>query len=396
MNRHTMKRKSLPIVAKKLFQALEQIEYGKLNLTGPNGEKFVFGCGEPEVEFKFRDWGVFNALAARGDIGLGETYVAGLWDCSSIDLLTQIAFKNEAVFEKNINGSFLNRLYLVLTNNFVRRNNRKGSRVNIKSHYDVGNEFYRLWLDKSMTYSSALYSSAEGDDTSDLEQAQYQKYERLLNITKDSGNKLLEIGCGWGGFAEQAIAADRDLTAVTISEAQQHYTQKRLGPKADIRLQDYRDITGKFDSIISIEMIEAVGEKYWPTYFKKLKECLAEGGRSVIQAIIVEDDHFPNYRRRSDYIRHYTFPGGMLLCPSKITQTAKKVGLSSENLYRFGQDYAKTLREWLKRFGEAEEDIRKLGYSEEFIRSWEFYLQVCAAAFTTGRTDVVHFELKHA
>lgn len=394
------KKQSIPMIARKLFDALEDLEYGTLRLRDPQGNLHIFGQGAPEVDFEFKDWNVFNALAARGDIGLGETYVEGLWDCSSIDLLTQIAFKNAAVFDSKINGSFLNRVGLVLMNTIMRRNNRKGSRENIKSHYDVGNAFYRLWLDDSMTYSSALYQSHNRNQVRSLEEAQDQKYGRLLDVVKTSASgsssKVLEIGCGWGGFAEKAADAGHDITAVTISKAQRDYSLSRLGHRADIRLQDYRDIKGVFDSIVSIEMIEAVGEKYWPIYFQKIKQCLSESGRAVIQAIIVEDDHFPKYRRRSDYIRHYTFPGGMLLCPKKINETARKTGLASQNLFRFGQDYATTLREWLARFNQAEPEIKKLGYSESFVRSWTFYLEVCAASFATGRTDVVHFELTHA
>lgn len=383
---------SMPIVAKKLFQALENIEYGTLRLRDPQGGTYIFGHGEPEVDFEFKDWSVFNSLAARGDIGLGESYVDGLWNSSSIDILTQIAFKNDTVFESQINGSFLNRLYLVLTNNILRRNSKRGSRSNIRQHYDVGNDFYRLWLDDSMTYSSALYDT----NPSTLEAAQDRKYSRLLERLSSNADSILEIGCGWGGFAEKAANEGRNVTALTISEAQKKYTIERLGPRAKVLLKDYRDIEGKFDSIVSIEMIEAVGEKYWPTYFSKIKKCLAENGRSVIQAIIVEDDHFPKYRRRSDYIRHYTFPGGMLLCPQKISEMASLADLKTDNVFRFGQDYARTLREWLQRLTIAEPEILKLGYSEGFLRSWKFYLQVCAASFATGRTDVVHFELEHA
>lgn len=381
-------------VAKQFLAACEQIRFGTGYVTTPDGSTRVFRGTEPgpTADIHIRDWAAVAAFAARGDIGLGEAYIEGLWDTSNIDAMAQLAFINEEAFAGHLNGRWLQRAVFVLTDRLLRRNSKAGSRRNIQAHYDVGNEFYGLWLDESMTYSSALYGAPDEP----LELAQARKYQRLLDVTAEAGERVLEIGCGWGGFAEAAARDGRDVTAVTVSPSQHAFATARTAGQADIRLQDYRDVRGRFDAIVSIEMIEAVGERYWPTYFAKLKRRLADGGRAAIQAIIVEDDHFPDYRRRSDFIRHYTFPGGMLLSPGRIEEEARRAGLQAENLFRFGHDYARTLYEWQRRFEDALPQIRAMGYSEGFIRSWRFYLNVCSAAFSVDRTDVVHVELRHA
>ena len=382
-----------PKFAKGFFKTCEKIEVGTFHIKDPKGNVYQFGTGqEPLADIHIKDWSVLTALAARGDIGLGETYVDGLWDTSSIDKIVQLAFKNRQAFDSEINGSFFNRLLILFLDKVLRRNNRNGSRKNIRAHYDVSNEFYSLWLDNTMTYSSALYN---GDKTS-LEDAQKNKYDRLLNAVRNCGERVLEIGCGWGGFAERAADAGHYITGITVSDAQREFALKRLGNRGSIILKDYRDINEKYDSIVSIEMIEAVGERYWPTYFQTLKKSLSDDGVAAIQAIIVEDDHFPEYRKRSDYIRHYTFPGGMLLSPGQIKEQAKLAGLQTQNLFRFGQDYARTLREWLERFEDAKDSIIALGFSEKFIRSWRFYLEICAASFAVSRTDVIQVEFQHS
>ncbi len=370
------------------------MERGSLRIVAPDKQLYTFGDGgEPAAELQINDWSAIAAFAARGDIGLGEAYIDGLWDTPSIDKLTQLAFANEDAFAGHLHGSFFNRTMFLLTDRLLRRNSRRGSARNIQAHYDVGNDFYRLWLDESLTYSSALFG---GRQTS-LEAAQTRKYQRLLDRIKGAGETVLEIGCGWGGFAEAAADEGRQVTGLTISPSQHAFATERLaGKSADIRLCDYRDVRGKFDSIVSIEMIEAVGERYWPTYFSQIKNSLAEHGRAALQAIIVEDDHFDGYRRRSDFIRYYTFPGGMLLSPGRIAAEAGRAKLVAENVFRFGHDYARTLREWVNRFDAAGPRIRELGYSEGFIRSWRFYLEICAASFAAGRTDVVQVELRHA
>jgi len=381
-------------VARRFLKTCEGVDLGHLTIVSPEGERHRFGNGGGrEAELVVRDWGAISALAARGDIGFGEAYIQGLWDSPSIEDLTYVALANEQALGSHLHGSRWNQALFLLTDRFLRRNSKSGSKRNIQAHYDVGNEFYKLWLDPTLTYSSALYANPDAS----LEEAQTKKYQRLLDCTEAAGESVLEIGCGWGGFAEAAADDGRNVTALTISPAQHAFATERLaGKSANIELCDYRDVRGKFDSIVSIEMIEAVGERYWPAYFGQIKQRLAEHGRAAIQAIIVEDDHFPAYRKRSDFIRHYTFPGGMLLSPSKIAEEAVRARLAAENLFRFGQDYARTLREWVVRFDEAGPKIKALGYSEGFLRSWRFYLEICAASFASGRTDVVHVELRHA
>ena len=379
-------------VARRFLAACERVEVGHLTVITPEGNRHHFGTGTAKAEIQIHDWSAIAAFAARGDIGLGEAYIEGQWDSPDIDALTRLAFANENAFSGHLHGSLLNRALFLVTDRLMRRNSRRGSARNIKAHYDVGNDFYSLWLDESMTYSSALFASK----TDSLETAQARKYNRLLDATATGNGRTLEIGCGWGGFAEAAANAGRDVTAVTISPSQQNFAADRLGTRADIRLCDYRDIRGTYDSIVSIEMIEAVGERYWPTYFNKVKSVLAPNGKAALQAIVVQDGLFKDYRRRSDFIRHYTFPGGMLLATSQINQQAARANLKAANMFHFGQDYAETLRRWSRAFEAAVPKIHSLGYSDAFVRSWRFYLAICAAAFTVGRTDVVHVELQHA
>jgi len=380
-------------VGRRFLKTCEDIDVGHLVVVTPEGERHRFGNGGGrEAELVIRDWGAVSALAARGDIGFGEAYIQGLWESSSIEDLTYLALENEDALDAHLHGSRWNQALFLLTDRFLRRNSRKGSKRNIQSHYDVGNDFYKLWLDETLTYSSALYANPDAS----LAEAQSRKYGRLLEQTANTGEKVLEIGCGWGGFAEAAAADGRHVTGLTISPSQHAFASQRLaGTNATIELCDYRDVRGKYDSIVSIEMIEAVGERYWPAYFGQIKQRLTDHGRAAIQAIIVEDDHFPAYRNRSDFIRHYTFPGGMLLSPGKIAEEAARARMAAENLFRFGQDYARTLREWVVRFEEAAPQIKALGYSDGFMRSWRFYLEICAASFAIGRTDVVHVELRH-
>ena len=262
----------------------------------------------------------------------------------------------------------------------------------IRSHYDVGNDFYSLWLDKSMTYSSALYR-----DTADLYRAQQNKYERIISKFTEAKADVLEIGCGWGGFAERACADGHKVTGLTISPAQQGFATERLkNSSAEIRLQDYRKCGGRFDNIVSIEMFEAVGEHYWPAYFQTVAERLKRGGRAVIQTITIRDELFDGYRTRSDFIRHYVFPGGMLPSLGRFREEAEKAGLKFAGAFGFGKDYARTLREWLVEMQRQESAIKALGHDEKFLRNWEFYLGICAAAFEVSRTDVVQVELVNA
>jgi cyclopropane-fatty-acyl-phospholipid synthase len=280
----------------------------------------------------------------------------------------------------------------VIINTMLRRNSLRGSRRNIEAHYDVGNSFYSLWLDETMTYSSALYER----DQALLEEAQKSKYQRILNRLGPDKSRVLEIGCGWGGFADIATHRDHEVTGITVSPSQHAFATERLAGRADVRLEDYRATKGTFDAIVSIEMFEAVGERYWPQYFQVLSERLKRGGRAVLQVITIRDDLFAGYRTRSDFIRQYVFPGGMLPSVSGLVREADRAGLKTVDVYGFGQDYARTLRAWSERFSAAEDRIRALGHGDAFVRNWQFYFGICAAAFAVNRTNVVQVELAHA
>ncbi len=368
-----------------------RIQIGSLRLQTPEGEVFDFGVGSPVAEMQIYDWSVITAVAARGDIGLGETYVAGLWDTPSISDLTEIALRNIEHFQGYMYGGFWNSLKFRFVNRMMRANSLKGSSRNIRAHYDVGNEFYQLWLDEGMTYSSALFAAGDND----LVRGQNRKYDRILDRLGNAEN-VLEIGCGWGGFAERAADKGHHVTGLTISPSQKGYADARLDGRADIRLQDYRKCDGKFDSIVSIEMIEAVGQNYWPTYFATLKARLADTGRAMIQAITVPDGYFETYRNTSDYIRHYTFPGGMLLSNAMIADQAQRAGLKVVDNFAFGTDYSRTCKMWNDRLDQMSERINGLGYDERFMRNWRYYLGACSASFAVGQTDVVQVELTHA
>ena len=373
------------------LDACASIETGRLRLTTPDGARHEFGGSGPEAELHLRDWSTASAIAARGDIGFGEAYMSGLWDTPDVEAVATLALTNLPALGNAARPRTMERLRMGLIDRVLRANSRRGAARNIRAHYDVGNEFYQLWLDPSMTYSSGLY--APGDD--DLGRAQSRKYARMLDQT-GGAERILEIGCGWGGFAEHAAEAGRQVTGITISPSQKGYADARLDGRAEIRLQDYRDTQGRYDGIVSIEMVEAVGLRYWPTYFATLRDRLAPGGRASLQAITVPDAHMPTYKKRTDFIRHYTFPGGMLLSDAAIAEQARRVGLKVQSSFAFGQDYARTCRDWAARLEAAAPRIRGLGHDEAFLRSWRYYLGICAASFATGRTDVVQAELTHA
>lgn len=373
------------------LDACARIETGRLRLITPDGQRHDFGTSGPEAELHLRDWTLASAIAARGDIGFGESYVAGHWDTPDIESVAALALTNLSAIGPAARPAPMQRLRMTLIDRVLRANSRRGASRNIRAHYDVGNEFYQLWLDPSMTYSSGIY--APGDDH--LDSAQARKYARILEHT-GGAERILEVGCGWGGFAEHAADAGRHVTGITISPSQKGYADARLDGRAEIRLQDYRDTRGRFDAIVSIEMVEAVGVRYWPTYFATLRDRLAPGGRAALQAITVPDAHMPAYRRATDFIRHYTFPGGMLLSDGTIADEARKAGLKVTDNFAFGQDYARTCRDWATRLEAAAPRILQQGHDAAFLRTWRYYLGICAASFATGRTDVVQVELAHA
>jgi cyclopropane-fatty-acyl-phospholipid synthase len=377
-----------------LFRHLDHLDTGTLTVTTPDGITRVFSGKNPgeTAHIKLHDWRVVSNMIRKGDIGFADDYRAGRWDTDNLTALATIGLVNRGAFDNLIPGSKFSRTLSMLSY-FLRLNSLKGSKKNINAHYDLGNEFYKLWLDPSMTYSAAIFKN----ENETHQKAQQNKYDRILGCLGRTSGSLLEIGCGWGGFAERAQErGDFGIKGITLSEKQRHYAHDRLGDKAQIALEDYRHQDGKFDNIVSIEMFEAVGERYWPTYFGKVGSLLSKGGKAVIQTITLNDKDFPRYRRGGDFIRSFIFPGGMLPSPSRFGVEILRSGLRPQNSFHFGQDYARTLQHWLDDFDKNRDQIKALGFDDGFIRLWRFYLAACIAGFRTGRTDVMQVELSHA
>jgi cyclopropane-fatty-acyl-phospholipid synthase len=375
------------------LKSLEHIEFGSMDVTTPDGKLHQFRGAQSGTHSTLilHDWRAIPAFATKGDTGFAEAYRDGFWDSDDLANLFVVGLQNEKALNKYIYGSIIGRISARVSYLFT-RNTLGGSKKNIHAHYDLGNNFYQLWLDESMTYSSALFTSP----TEALVQGQHNKYDRILDRLGDSGS-LLEIGCGWGGFAERAVGKkDYGLKGLTLSPAQHDYATKRLGANAQIALEDYRIQQGKYNNIVSIEMFEAVGERYWPVYFNKIKSLLADRGKAVIQTITIRDEYFDAYRRGGDMLRTYIFPGGMLPSPSRFTEESQKAGLNITDTHAFGQDYARTLQHWLEVFEHKVHDIKTLGFDNKFTRLWRFYLTCCIASFKVGRTDVMQVELVHA
>ena len=375
-----------------VFELLEKIRGGLLEIRLPDGARFLFGEGEPGVTMQVNDETVFARVLAKGDIGLAEAYLDGEWDSPDVTALLALLARNRDALRDAVYGSW-RQLLAARLRHWFNRNSRAGSKRNIMAHYDLGNDFYRLWLDPSMSYSSALF-----DGTSDqpLQAAQDAKYRRILSrLAAEPGQRVLEIGCGWGGFAEMATRDGLDVTGLTLSPAQLAWARQRV-PSADLRLQDYRDTTERFDHVVSIEMFEAVGERWWPTYFRTVANALKPEGRAVIQSITIRDDLFATYRRGTDFIQQYIFPGGMLPSRAEFRAQAARQGLVVRDEYAFGVDYARTLALWRDAFDAKWPQIAALGFDEPFRRLWRLYLSYCEAGFLAGNIDVVQFELAHA
>ena len=375
-----------------VFELLEKIRGGLLEIRLPDGARFLFGEGEPGVTMQVNDETVFARVLAKGDIGLAEAYLDGEWDSPDVTALLALLARNRDALRDAVYGSW-RQLLAARLRHWFNRNSRAGSKRNIMAHYDLGNDFYRLWLDPSMSYSSALF-----DGTSDqpLQAAQDAKYRRILSrLAAEPGQRVLEIGCGWGGFAEMATHDGLAVTGLTLSPAQLAWARQRV-PSADLRLQDYRDTTERFDHVVSIEMFEAVGERWWPTYFRTVANALKPEGRAVIQSITIRDDLFATYRRGTDFIQQYIFPGGMLPSRAEFRAQAARQGLVVRDEYAFGVDYARTLALWRDAFDAHWPQVAALGFDEPFRRLWRLYLSYCEAGFLAGNIDVVQFELARA
>lgn len=374
-----------------VFGLLEKLTGGLLEIRLPDGSGTIFGEGDRHVALRVHDEAMFGRVLARGDIGLAEAYLDGQWDSPDVTALLTLLANNRKAIAKAVYGSPL-RLLAARLRHLLNRNTRDRSKRNIMAHYDLGNEFYRLWLDPSMSYSAAIYRP---QDDGSLVSAQHAKYRRILDCLRASPrDSVLEIGCGWGGFAEMAAAQGLRVTGLTLSPAQLEWAKQRV-PQADLRLQDYRDTAERFDHVVSIEMFEAVGEAWWPTYFATVARALKPGGRAVIQSIVIRDDLFAAYRRGTDFIQQYVFPGGMLPSRQAFVRAAERAGLRSVSEFSFGLDYARTLAEWRHAFEANWNKIAERGFDETFRRLWRLYLSYCEAGFLAGNIDVTQFELVH-
>jgi len=380
-----------PVAARMMLALLERIKVGTVVLTTPDGETCRFAATpEPYVELHIHDWSACRQIMQSGDIGFAEAYRDGKYSCNDIVAALSVAVINQDIMEQTIHGTFWGTV-LYRLRHVLNRNTRTGSQKNIHLHYDIGNSFYRLWLDDSMTYSSALFQEAGVT----LEQAQYAKYERLLNlIDVKAGDHILEIGCGWGALAEYA-ARTRGcrVTGISLSREQLVYARARVQgtPQAEMtefKYLDYRDLKGEYDAVVSVEMFEAVGETYWPSFFRKLRQVVKPGGKIALQSITMGNEYFEAYRTQTDFIQQYIFPGGMLPSPARLQQEVSKAGLSLHDICDFGQDYAETLHQWRKRFEHSLDRIRAMGFDEAFIKLWRFYLCYCEAGFVNKRTSV--------
>ena len=376
---------------------LQHIEGGSLRLCLPAGQTLHLGQGPERATLQVNDERVFRRVLAEGDIGFGESWIDGDWHSDQLAELLTLLAGNRRQLARAVNGSWLPVLAHRLRH-LARANTRAGSKRNILAHYDLGNDFYKLWLDPTMSYSAALFGADPGVT---LQQAQRLKYVRLLDLLDlRPGETILEIGCGWGGLAE--IAATEygcRVHGVTLSPAQLEWSRARARRKgftnlAGFSLTDYRDLQGQYDHIVSIEMFEAVGERFWPSYFSQLGRCLKPGGRAAVQTITIADERFEAYRRGTDFIQRHIFPGGMLPSPKVFERHAASADFQVRDRLAFGGDYARTLAQWQQDFEAAWPEIAAQGFDERFRRLWRFYLAYCEAGFRSGATDVYHYLLE--
>ena len=389
-----------PAVAQRVLRLLDGLTVGGLRMELPDQQHKVFGDTHsgPQASLRIHDWQVFSATLRSGDIGFAEGYIAGQWDTPDLTTLLQLMVANRRVMDDVIFGTWWGRLAYQVRH-WMRRNTKKNSSKNIHAHYDLGNGFYSQWLDPSMSYSSAWF---DNDLSQDLQAAQHAKVRRALRmagVQAGAGQRVLEIGCGWGGLAEIASREfGAKVTGITLSPSQLAYASERLGAQAihaDLRLQDYRDTNdGPYDAICSIEMIEAVGRAYWPTYFQTIARLLKPGGQACIQSIVIDDSLFKRYALGTDFIQQYIFPGGFLPSPSEFRAQAQAAGLQVVDSMAFGQDYAETLKRWRENYLAALPHMGDLGFDQRFERTWLFYLAYCEAAFLERNTDVVQFTLR--
>ena len=389
----------LPRWFAEVFDLLNGLKFGTIDIVLPDGRVFRAEGEQPGYHGQIivRNPGVFSRIIRDGELGFAEAYMDGWWDTPDLQALLDVLLASNEAVGRSVPGIALVRLYERLRH-WLRSNSRRQARRNISHHYDLGNEFYALWLDETMTYSSALFDTGANK----LETAQTRKYDHLCDVIGlKPGDHVLEIGCGWGGFAEHAAKArGARVTGLTISREQHDFAQQRmfdagLSERVDIVMRDYRDETGRYDGIASIEMFEAVGEKYWPQYFKTLRDRLNPGAFAGLQIITVSDQLFESYRRSVDFIQKYIFPGGMLPSVTALKDQLGKAGLVQTSMTEFGESYSQTLRRWHEGFNASWTRIENLGFDDRFRRMWNFYLTSCAACFHAGTTDVVQIGVRH-
>lgn len=384
--------KDYPFAVRRALDFILMLERGSLDVQMPDGRSLRFQGPEdgPEAQMIVHDFDFANELAAGGEVGIAEAFLKGHWESPNLTHFLELFCVNQPIIHKLLDGKPLVRLFHRFLH-WRNRNTKAGSRRNIHAHYDLGNQFYSAWLDGTMTYSSALFT----ENAKNLAEAQRAKYAALArDIDLQPGHHVLEIGCGWGGFAEYAAQEiGARVTGLTISKEQYDFATERmrkagLSDRVEIRMQDYRDEKGVFDRIASIEMFEAVGEAYWPVYFRQLRDRLKEGGKAGLQVITIQDEIFPYYRGDIDFIRRYIFPGGMLPTPTIMRKMGDKHGLSLSAERIFGLDYAVTLSHWRDSFRKAWPQLTPMGFDEHFRRLWEYYLAYCEAGFRAGTIDV--------
>ncbi|MEX2518563.1 MAG: cyclopropane-fatty-acyl-phospholipid synthase family protein [Paracoccaceae bacterium] len=380
------------------FSIIKRLNTGSMAFVLPDGRRFDARSGTPgpHGEIVVRNPDFFGRLIRDGDLGFAEAYMDNWWDSPDLQSLMDVILINNDTVGRGFPGMFFVRSYERMRH-WMNRNTKTGSARNISHHYDLGNEFYSAWLDETMTYSSALFSRK--DEL--LSKAQANKYESILDlINANEGHHVLEIGCGWGGFAEHAAKMrGARVTGITISREQHDFARARiqregLGEKVEIVMRDYRDEAGRYDGIASIEMFEAVGEQFWPGYFDTVRERLKPGALASLQIITVDDEWFPSYRKGVDFIQKYIFPGGMLPSPTVLREQVARAGLEFSRSIEFGQSYSATLRQWRAVFNERWEDIRPLGFDDRFHRMWNYYLASCASTFMAGTTDVTQVAIR--
>ena len=388
-----------PAAARTVMRLLQKLRHGSLTLQLPDGSMQRFGQGDlPHATLNLHNWKVCAAALKSGDIGFAESFIAGDWSTPNLVDLLRVLVRNRDEVESVIYGTWVGRL-LYRVKHLLNRNTRSNSQKNIHAHYDLGNAFYNLWLDETKNYSSALFN---GDYSQPMVQAQNAKVRRALDQARvKAGDRVLEIGCGWGALAEMATVERNALvTGVTLSSEQLSFAQERLtrvgkADQADLRLQDYRDITdAPFDAICSIEMVEAVGREYWPTYFATVSKLLKPGGHACVQSIVIDDTLFERYVGSTDFIQQYIFPGGCLPCPTEFRRQAQVAGLEVVEELAFGHDYAETLKRWRESFMVQRAQVLKTGFDQRFLHIWEFYLAYCEAAFMEDNIDVVQYTLR--